>query len=210
MRRVFLFCLFLFLIFIGFLVVLNIIIHHNTRKNIYTSVENLPKNKTGLLLGTSKYLSKGVINQYYANRIEATVELFNKGYIEIVLVSGDNTLKYYDEPTTIKKDLLKRGIPESKIYLDYAGVRTLDSVVRSNLIFGQNNITVISQRFHVERAIFIAKNRNINAIGFVANDVPFLYGLKTSIREHFARVKMVIDLIFGKEPRYLGEKIEII
>ena len=200
----------LLIIFIGFLVSLNLFIHFDTKKSIFASIENLPKNKAGLLLGTSKYLSKGIVNQYYANRIDAAVVLFNKGYIEVIIVSGDNTIKYYDEPTTIKKDLLKRGIPESKIYLDYAGVRTLDSVVRSNLIFGQNSITVISQRFHVERAIFIAKKRDINAIGFVADDVSFLYGLKTRVREHFARVKMILDLIIGKEPRHLGEKIEII
>jgi SanA protein len=208
-KRVFRISVCLLILFLIFLFSLNIIIHNDSKKRIFNSPDDLPRNKVGLLLGTSKYLSKGVINKYYANRIDAAVELFNLGLIDIILVSGDNTIKYYNEPITIKNDLLKRGIPDSKIYLDFAGIRTLDSVVRSKEIFGQMSITVISQQFHVERALFIAKRRNIEAIGFLAEDVPFLYGLKTRIREHFARVKMVMDLIVGKEPRHLGEKVEI-
>jgi len=209
-KRVFRISCCLLVLFFVFLISLDIIIHNDSKNQIFNSTENLPKNKTGLLLGTSKYLSKGVVNQYYANRIDAAVELFNLGLIDIILVSGDNTIKYYDEPTTIKKDLLKRGIPESKIYLDFAGIRTLDSVVRSKEIFGQMCITVISQKFHVERALFIAKRRDIDAVGYIAKDVSFMYGLKTRIREHFARVKMVLDLIMAEEPHHLGEKVEII
>ena len=196
-------------LFVMFLVFLDMVIQFGSKSRMYNSVDNLPKNKVGLLLGTSKYLSKGVVNQFYANRIDAAFKLFNSGYIEYILVSGDNRVKYYDEPTTIKNDLVKRGIPESKIIWDYAGFRTLDSVVRSKEIFGQTSITIISQRFHVERAIFIAKRKGIDAIGYLAKDVPFLYGLKTRIREHFARIKMMLDLIVGKQPYFLGEKIEI-
>jgi SanA protein len=176
---------------------------------LYTSSEKIPHNKVGLLLGTGKYLISGYINQYYQFRIEAAVALYKAGKIDFILVSGDNSKKEYDEPTTIKNDLIAQGVPEEKIYLDYAGFRTLDSVVRCREIFGQESITVISQQFHNERAVYLAKKKGIKAIGFNAKDVDAYYGFRTRLREKFARVKMMLDLVFGKEPKFLGEKIEI-
>lgn len=181
----------------------------STSEKIYLSTETIPHNKVGLLLGTNKFLSSGQINLYYKFRIDAAVELFNSGKIDFVLVSGDNSKKNYDEPTTIKEDLVAAGIPENKIFLDYAGFRTLDSVVRCKEIFGQSSITIISQPFHNERAIYIANRKGIDAIGFNAQDVTVHYGFKTQVREKFARVKMLMDLTFGKKPKFLGEKIEI-
>ena len=176
----------------------------------YSSVEKIPHNKVGLLLGTSKYIRNGTINLFYQNRINATVELFKAGKIDYVLVSGDNGHSSYDEPTTFKKDLVLKGIPANKIYLDYAGFRTLDSVIRCKEIFGQNSITIISQLFHNERAVYLAKKHKINAIAFNAYSVPEKYAVKVKIREYFARSKAVIDIIIGKKPKFLGEKISII
>ncbi|MCL4116174.1 UNVERIFIED_CONTAM: hypothetical protein GTU68_056019 [Idotea baltica] len=167
------------------------------------------ENRVGLLLGTRKTLSNGNINLYYKYRIDATAELFHANKIDYVLVSGDNGNVKYDEPTDMKNDLIARGIPESKIYLDYAGFRTLDSVVRAKEIFGQTELTVISQQFHNERAICIANSKGINAIGFNATTVSRRYGLKVMVREVLARTKMVIDLCTGVQPKFLGEKINI-
>ena len=101
-------------------------------------------------------------------------------------------------------------IPEDKIILDYAGFRTLDSVVRAKEIFGQNSITIISQPFHNERAIYLANNYGIEAIGYNAQDVEYWKKkLKIHGREYLARVKMFIDLCTGKQPKFLGEKIVI-
>jgi len=185
------------------------IVEKSTRGKVFNSTKEIPHNKVGLLLGTGKFLLNGRINLYYKYRIEATAKLYKAGKIDFVLVSGDNSTKDYDEPTTIKDDLIKNGIPANRIYLDYAGFRTLDSVVRSKLIFGQESITVISQQFHNERAIFIATKKKINAVGFNAKDVNVHYGFKTRLRERFARVKMILDFIIGKNPKFLGEKIEI-
>ncbi|PKP19486.1 MAG: protein SanA [Bacteroidetes bacterium HGW-Bacteroidetes-20] len=187
----------------------NRIIRNSAKNKIYSSSAKIPHNKVGLLLGTSKYLSNGTINQYYKNRIDATLSLYKAGKIDFIIVSGDNSRKEYDEPTTIKNDLIAGGIPAEKIFLDYAGFRTLDSVVRCDKIFGQKSITIISQKFHNERAVFIAKYKGIKAIGFNAKDVQKYYGFKTQLREKFARVKTMIDLLFGKDPKFLGEKIEI-
>jgi SanA protein len=180
-----------------------------TTGEIYKSTKNIPHNKVGLVLGTSKHLTSGNINAYYQYRINAVHDLYKANKIDYVLVSGDNATIYYDEPTTMKNDLIAKGIPANKIYLDYAGFRTLDSVVRSQKVFGQSSITVISQKFHIERAIYIAQHNNIKAVGYVASEVSTKYGLKTKIREKFARVKLMLDLIFGTEPKFLGEPVNI-
>jgi len=201
--------LFLFLFIILFVVGFNFYVENRVKDLSYSSTTKIPYNKVGIVLGTSKYLSNSRINLYYKYRIDAAVELYKSGKIAFLLVSGDNSSKYYDEPSTIKKDLIERGVPENKIFLDYAGFRTLDSMIRSKEVFGQESITVISQKFHNERALFIANYKNINAIGFNARDVNIQYGFKTQMRESLARVKMAIDLLFGKDAKFLGEKIEI-
>jgi len=185
------------------------LVQNTASKKVYNSTEKIPHNKVGLLLGTSKTLSNGRINLYYKYRIDAAVDLFKSGKIDFILVSGDNSTQDYDEPSTIKEDLIKNGVPSNKIFLDYAGFRTLDSIVRCKEIFGQNSITVISQQFHNERAIYIAENKGIQAVGYNSKNVTVRYGFKTLVREKFARVKMFIDLIFDKKPRFLGDKIEI-
>lgn len=187
----------------------NLLVEISTKDSVYDDATTIKHNKVGLLLGTGKYLTNGYINLYYKYRLDAAEELYKSGKIDYILVSGDNSTSQYDEPTTIKKDLMKRGIPAKRIYLDYAGFRTLDSVIRSKAIFGQKNITIISQSFHNKRAIYIAKAHKIEAIGFNAKNVSRLYGLKTKIREKLARVKMLLDLILGKDPKYYGKPVII-
>ncbi len=169
----------------------------------------IPKNRVGLVLGTSKRLTDGQPNPYYIYRINATIELFRAGKIDFILVSGDNGSRYYNEPNTFKKDLVKSGIPEEKIFLDYAGFRTLDSMVRAKSIFGLDSVTVISQEFHIERAIYLAEKKGLNAIGFNAKDVSGNQGLQVRLREYLARVKVFLDLLLNTQPKFYGEKIEI-
>ena len=187
----------------------NYSIEKNSKNKMFFDASQIEKNKVGLVLGTSRTLKNGTINLYFKYRIEATVELFNKGKIDFILISGDNGNKNYDEPTDFKNELVKFGIPENKIFLDYAGFRTLDSVIRAKEIFGQQNITIISQQFHNERAIYLAEKNGINAIGFNAKDVSGRYGIKVKIREYFARTKVFIDILFRVKPKFLGKKIEI-
>lgn len=181
----------------------------NAKSKLYTSVSNIPKNKVGLLLGTIKHLSNGQINLYYKFRVDAVVQLFKGKKIDFIIISGDNSTKNYDEPTVFKNDLIKAGIPENKIFLDYAGFRTLDSVVRAKEVFEQSSITIISQKFHNERAIYLAEHFNINAIGFNARDVSGQLALKVKMREYLARVKVFVDIITRKQPKFLGKKINV-
>lgn len=184
-------------------------IKKHTVSKVYTEVGIIPVNKVGLVLGTSPKLKNGNNNLYFDYRILAAVELYKAGKIKYILISGDNRREDYNEPEEMKKALMQKGIPEKSIYLDYAGFRTLDSVVRAKEVFGQNRLTIISQRFHNERAIYLAEKNGINAIGYNAKDVNAYSGLKTNIRELFARVKMFIDLATDKQPHFLGEKIII-
>lgn len=199
---------FTFLVLI-FTIIANYKIDSSTTNYIKDNVDDLPACKVGLLLGTSKFLRAGVPNEYFNNRIKAAVELFKSGKIKYILVSGDNGKKYYNEPLDMKKELLKSGIPDSAIYLDNAGFRTFDSVIRGKEIFGQNSYIVISQNFHNQRAVYIARHYNIEAYGYNAKDVSAYNGFRTKVREFFARAKVFIDIFIGKEPKYLGEKIII-
>jgi SanA protein len=182
------------------------IIKNKAKPFLFASLETIPENKVGLMLGTSPYFA----NQYFRNRIEAAILLFNAGKIKRILISGDNHVEGYDEPTAIKKMLISRGIPDSCISLDYAGFRTLDSIIRCKEVFGQKAFTIISQEFHNERAVFIAQQNGINAVAFNARDVDKNYGFKTILREYFARVRCVFDIyLLHTQPHFLGEKINI-
>ncbi len=194
-------------VFIG----LDIVIKQQTQLQLYNDIDSLPKHKVGLLLGTAKYTTnpKGGINLYYKYRIQAAVELYQAQKIDYILASGDNSKYNYNEPIEMQNDLVKAGIPRDKIYLDYAGFRTLDSVVRSQRVFGQDSITIISQPFHNQRALFIAKYKGIDAVGYNAKAVQGSYSWRTKIREKFARIKMLGDLIFNKQPKFLGDPIPI-
>jgi len=201
----------LLLIAISVIIVLtaNYAIAKNAENKTFDKADKIAKNKVGLVLGTSQYLKNGYLNLFFKYRIDATVELYKKGKIDFVLVSGDNSRKNYDEPTAFKNELIKRGIPAGKIYLDYAGFRTLDSVVRAKEIFGQTSITIISQKFHNERAIYLAEKYGIKAVGFNAKDISGRYGIRTHIREYLARTKAFLDILFGVKPKFLGKKIDI-
>ncbi len=200
------------------IIILSVLIFFTVSENIfkqnkklcYNNIEEIPANNVGLLLGTSKYLQGGGENVFYKNRIEAASELYKKGKIKYIIVSGDNRRKNYNEPKIMKADLIKKGIPADKIFPDYAGFRTFDSVVRSKLVFGQNKITVISQRFHNLRALYIAEHFGINAVAYNAKEVRGADGIKTRFRELFARIKALADIfILNTKPKFLGKKIKI-
>ena len=177
---------------------------------IYGSVSDIPRSKVGLLLGTSPFSHSGRPNLYFSYRIDAAEALFKNGRIKYILVSGDNRKVEYNEPEAMKNALIARGIPETAIYLDYAGFRTLDSVVRCKEVFRESQFTVISQRFHAERAVFLGRSYGFTVNGFAARDVPAAYSVKTGIRESFARMKAVLDIyVLNTSPKFYGPQIKI-
>jgi len=187
----------------------NYVVSNAAEGKTFFNSDEISKNRVGLVLGTSKKLIGGLPNPYYTFRIQATIKLYKARKIEFVLVSGDNGTRYYNEPNTIKKDLIAKGIPADRIFLDYAGFRTLDSMVRAKEVFGLDSVTVISQKFHNQRAIYLAEKKGLTAIGFNAKDISGKQGLKVQLREYLARVKVFIDLLFNTQPKFFGEHVEI-
>ncbi len=188
----------------------NVWIEVQTHNRLYSEVDQIPAKKVALLLGTVKRLRHGRINRYFKYRIEAAAALYKAGKIKHIIASGDNHTKFYNEPIDMKKSLLEQGIPPEAITLDYAGFRTLDSIVRCQAVFSQDDIIVISQAFHNKRALFISDFYGIKAIGFNAQNVPFRVDMKTPIREYFARFKAILDLyILKTPPKFLGAKVTI-
>lgn len=185
-------------------------IAHYAEEYIYDNIDNVPFNKVALVPGTSSKIASGNSNMFFIYRIQAAAALYKAGKVNFIIVSGDNGTKYYNEPIEMKKELVKLGIPDSAIFLDYAGFRTFDSVIRAWKIFGQKKFTFVSQHFQNERAVFIARKNGIEAVAFDANDVTTYSGFKTKAREIFARVKVFIDIYFlNIQPRYLGEPVII-
>ncbi len=191
------------------LYVCNKIIVTQTKGKLYGDIHTIPSNKVGILLGTSKYIGSGFINRYYQYRLDAAAELLRAGKIKYLVLSGDNGRNDYNEPEQMRADLIRAGIDSTVLFLDYAGFRTFDSMIRLREIFGQSSVTVISQRFHNERAIYIASRLHINAIGYNARDVHFAGGFKTMLREKLARVKVILDFLMNIQPRYLGDPVKI-
>jgi SanA protein len=188
----------------------NLWINIQTHDRLYANVSEIPAKKVALLLGTVKWIRKGQVNRYFKYRIEAAVALYQAGKIQHIIASGDNRTRFYNEPREMKKSLIEQGIPSQAITLDYAGFRTLDSVVRCKEIFSQDDIIIISQPFHNKRALFISDFYGIKAIGFNAQSIPFRIDMKTRVREYFARLKAVLDLyILRTQPKFLGEKVHL-
>lgn len=182
----------------------------DARHYTYDDVDAVPYNRVAVVLGTSKYLIGGSPNHYFKYRIKAAAELYNNGKVDYILVSGDNATVQYNEPRQMRRALIQAGIPASAIYSDYAGFRTLDSVVRAKEVFGQSRFTVVSQAFHNERAIFIARHFGIEAVGFNALDPSAYQGIRTRVREVGARLMGLLDLyVLDKGPKFLGEPIVI-
>lgn len=170
---------------------------------VYTRIEEVPAREHGLLLGTSRVVRGGFLNEYFYRRIRAAVRLYKAGKVKKIIVSGDNRRKGYNEPQDMKEALMAGGVPEEAILMDFAGFRTLDSVVRARNVFGVTIFTVISQQFHCERAVYLARAKGLDAVGFAAEEVPARFRFKNAFREPLARAKAVLDLhLLRTRPRF--------
>lgn len=174
-------------------------------KFCYGEVEKVPMYETALVPGTAKTTAGGWPNLYFEGRVDAAAKLYHVGKIKKILISGDNSRKNYDEPTDMKNALIERGVPENVITLDYAGFRTLDTVVRAKNVFGKKKFLVITQWGHAERAVYIARKHGIEAIGFYAeepNHIPWLVK-KNRSREVLAAIAAWLDVnILRKQPKF--------
>ena len=170
-----------------------------TAPYIYDELQDLPYRQVGVVLGTAKY---------YRYRIQGALNAYNSGKVNYLLLSGDNAQQSYNEPMTMRKDLIAAGVDPADIVLDYAGFRTLDSIVRTRKVFDTNDFIIITQRFHCERALFIALHMGIQAQCYAVPSPKDM--LTVRVREFGARFGALADLyIFKREPRFLGPLVPI-
>lgn len=182
-------------------------VHCGAKGRVFTDEQlaDVPSCRAAVVLGCSERLSNGMRNQFFLKRIKAAAELYKAGKVNVIIVSGDNHSKGYDEPTDMKNALVRQGIPEERIVCDYAGFRTLDSVVRADRVFGQKRFLVVSQGFHVRRAVFLARGNGIDAYGYAAEDVEKCFSLKTRLREQLAVMAAAVDVVIRRKPHFLGK-----
>lgn len=179
-------------------------------EDVFDNLADTPEFKVGLLLGTSKYL-KANDNPYYAHRIEAAAQLYKSGKIKKIIASGDGSTFGKCEPEQMRADLVAKGVLLEDIVLDYAGFRTLDSVLRCKKIFGVSEFLVISQDFHCRRALFIASRHGISAKGFAAEDAAHeSMRRRRQSREFFARSAAMADVdIINRPAKIYGDPVVI-
>lgn len=207
--------------FLGFclLILLSILICDfvvigNAYGRTYDSVDSIPHNRVGLLLATSPITPGGAHNFYFDNRIKAAVELYNSGKIDIIIASGGDYTKTQkngcDEPAAIRDSLIKYGVSPFCIELDYEGTRTLNSIAKLKESYGVDSVTLISQKYHNERAIYLADKYGITAVGYNAAPSPIRRNrIKNTLRESLARPKMFLDFLLGVKPTIKKETLSL-
>lgn len=208
-KRIIIICLVAIFLFVASVVYSNFKINSYSQY-AFDNINETPNAYSCIVLGTSPKLKDGRNNQYYMHRLQAAFDLYKNGKCKKIIVSGDNRTHAYNEPLFMKNDLIAKGIPEADIICDYAGLRTLDSVIRYKEIFGQETGIVVSQKFHNARAIYIARASGIELFGYNATDVDTFNGFKTKVREVISKFKCMLDVnILYTKPKHLGEKIKI-
>lgn len=195
-RRFLIFSIFVFPLLLVAAVVLacNLWIVLSTRGQVYDSVADIEARAVGVVLGTSKKTGPDTPNAHFENRMAAAASLYLEGKAGTLLVSGYRDSQYYDETRDMIAKLKELGVPESALLADDRGLRTLDSVARAKTVFGFDRIVIVSDDFHVNRALFIANRYGVDAIALRSESVGYSDSRKVRMREYLARVKAIIDL----------------
>lgn len=195
----------------AFILFCNLWVVLSTNSRVYDSIDDVKSNPIGLVLGTAKKVAPTSPNPHFEHRMAAATELFRENKIKHLLVSGDGGSKYYNEPRDMTAKLVSLKVPAQAISSDNSGYRTLDSIIRAKEIYGLDKLTIISDGFHVNRALFVARKMGLDAIAFSSRPVKLKYSLNTRLREYLARVLVVLDLyVFNTQPDHLGDPVSIV
>jgi SanA protein len=188
--------------------VVNFYVGQKSGSYIFQDINDLPKAETALVLGAKVY-QQGTMSGMFQDRVDTAIELYEENKIEKILVSGDHGSEDYDEVNTAKDYLLEKGIRGEDIFLDHAGFDTYDSLYRAKEIFEVSSVIIITQNFHLPRAVYTGRKLNIETYGFSADKHSYA-GIKyNELREIFGKVKAFLDISFQAKPKFLGEKISI-
>lgn len=175
------------------------------KDRIFTDAAAVPQEQVALVLGTGKFF-QGRINLHFRIRMDAAAALYKAGRVRHFLLTGDNSRQNYNEPEDMKQALIERGVPAAGITCDYAGFRTLDSIIRAREVFNVSRCIIISDDFHLARALWLADRNDIAAVAFHGEPVSWKSSGKTRVREWFARVLAVSDEMTGTEPKFGGPR----
>lgn len=197
---------------LALMLICNQIVVNNAEGKVFSDIDNIKYNNVGLLLGTTPQARIGrITNAFFTYRIDAAEQLYKAKKIEKILISGDeNSLDGVNEPECMRDSLVARGVPADAIILDGKGYKTINSVINANKVYGLKSFTIISQKFHNERALYQAEHLGLdveNIQAYNAKDPKSRRAYLTTIREYFARVKMFLDLLTSNETE-INERIE--
>ncbi|MBN3859570.1 SanA protein [Neisseriaceae bacterium PsAf] len=199
-----LFLLGIFIFLLLFVLLVNYFVKTSVKGQIFDSVSAIPAREYAVVLGTARELKNSQeefeYNPFYMNRLNAAKDLYDAKKVRKFLLTGSNEEIGYDESLDMQKDLVAMGLDSQLMVMDKAGLRTLDSIVRAKNVFGVDHYTIVSQRFHCERALFIANFYDIDAICYAAEDVN--QSLTVRVREYLAKVWMMFDLLCNRQPKY--------
>ncbi|MFA5080856.1 MAG: ElyC/SanA/YdcF family protein [Candidatus Paceibacterota bacterium] len=198
----------IFFIILIIIIWINYIITQESKDLIHKEINQVPSAQVALILGASVKPNKEM-SDVFRDRVDSAIQLYNGGKISKIIVSGDHGKKYYDEVEAAKKYLLEKGIPPEDIFLDHAGFDTYDSLYRAKYIFDAKSIIIVTQNFHLPRAVFIAKRLGHDVHGFSADLHQYNDANKMLIREIFADIKAYFDVLLGEQPKFLGPKINL-
>jgi len=196
-------------LFFGFVFGINWYVLKSSESKIFNDKEKLNTAYTCIVLGARVY-NNGQLSAYLQDRVDAALELYREGKIKRFLLSGDHGTKEYDEVNSMKNYLNKRGVPNEDIFLDHAGFNTYNSMVRALKVFQVKDCIIVSQDYHLPRAIFIANNIGLNAQGFATSSQRFPTASFNKKREVLARSKSFLEVLFSIKPKHLGDEIPIL
>jgi len=189
----------------------NFLCHKAARGRVFSSVEAVPANDVGVVLGTARLTKTGALNLHFMKRIEAAAMLYRAGKVRHLLVSGDKQVAGYDEPTNMRHALVDAGVPDEAITSDYAGFRTLDSILRANRVFGLERFTVITEKFHCPRAVWVAQRYGLDTVAFAAKAGREPWTQWVYAREYIARAACAMDLyVLRRGPKCAGPREPIV
>ena len=189
-------------------VVINIYIINSTKSQIFAIQDNVTARQTALLLGARVY-DDGRLSHVMEDRALTAIQLYQSGKVDKILISGDHGTSGYDEVNTIKDYLINQNVPQENIFTDHAGFDTYDSIYRARDIFEVDSMIIVTQKFHLPRAVYIANSLGVKSIGVVADRREYRDKERNQIRESVARIKAFLNVILKAEPKFLGNKIPI-
>jgi SanA protein len=206
MRRFFLFTALGFVLLLVFVVATNVAIYVRAKPYIYNKATEATEAEVALIPGAA-ILKDGTLSPIFRDRVDVAIQLYEAKKVSKILVSGDNSTVSHNEVNPVRLYLLDKGIPDQDIFLDHAGFDTYSTMYRARDIFGVSSVLIATQSFHLPRAVFIARKLGKNAYG-VNTDVGHIL-FRNYVREVLANEKAMLDLIFNRKPKYLGDTIPI-